>query len=117
VLARMRAARETESGFTLIELLIVIVILGILSAIVVFGVSGITSKGNKAACQSDQKSVEVATEAMFAQTGAYPAAAADAQALVTAGLLRDLPSNTHGYAISLGAGGNVIATPACSTLS
>ena len=45
MLARIRAARENESGFTLIELLIVIVILGVLSGIVVFSVSGITSRG------------------------------------------------------------------------
>ena len=52
MLARIRAARENESGFTLIELLIVIVILGVLSGIVVFSVSGITNRGNKAACKA-----------------------------------------------------------------
>src|SRR5258708_40312961 len=107
----MRQARKEESGFTLIELLIVIVILGVLSAIVVFGVSGITNKGNAAACKSDLKNVEVATEAMFAQTGAYPAVG-DATPLVTAGLLREIPSTTHGYSIAIGAGGAVTATPA-----
>ena len=39
-----------EEGFTLIELLIVIIILGVLAAIVVFSVSGITNKGSSAAC-------------------------------------------------------------------
>ena len=38
MLQRIKQARETESGFTLIELLIVIVVLGILAGIVVFGV-------------------------------------------------------------------------------
>jgi prepilin-type N-terminal cleavage/methylation domain-containing protein len=63
------AASESESGFTLVELLIVIVILGILSGIVVFSVSGITSCGANAACNSDVASVTVASEAFYAQTG------------------------------------------------
>ena len=62
-----RAANE--DGFTLIELLIVIVILGILAAIVVFSVAGVTSKGTASACKSDVKAVDVAAEAMYAQTG------------------------------------------------
>ena len=61
-----------EEGFTLIELLIVIVILGILAAIVVFSVSGITDKGDTSACKADVTSVDVATEAAYAQNGHYP---------------------------------------------
>jgi prepilin-type N-terminal cleavage/methylation domain-containing protein len=64
---RARAARREESGFTLIELLIVIVILGILAAIVVFSVNGITNKGNTAACQSTVSEIDVAYEAAVAQ--------------------------------------------------
>ncbi len=75
---RAMAKRRDESGFTLIELLIVIVILGILAAIVVFAVGGITDRGNKSACKSDQKSVEVAQEAYYAKNGSY---AADTAAL------------------------------------
>jgi prepilin-type N-terminal cleavage/methylation domain-containing protein len=62
-----------DDGFTLIELLIVIVILGILAAIVVFAVGGITDKGTKAACRSDVKTLTVASEAFYAKTGGYAA--------------------------------------------
>jgi general secretion pathway protein G len=74
MLARLHKAREEadESGFTLIELLIVIVILGILAAIVVFSVGGITDKGTASACQTDVKIVDTAAEAFYAQP---PAAA------------------------------------------
>jgi prepilin-type N-terminal cleavage/methylation domain-containing protein len=63
MLARIRAARENESGFTLIELLIVIVILGVLSGIVVFAVSGITGRSQAAACKTDLATVQTASEA------------------------------------------------------
>ena len=47
----VRKKRAGEGGFTLIELLIVIVILGILAAIVVFAVGGITDRGNTVGVQ------------------------------------------------------------------
>jgi general secretion pathway protein G len=82
--------RGAEGGFTLIELLIVIVILGILAAIVVFSVAGITDKGEESACNATVKTIEVAQEAYFAGedlgNGSY---ADDVQALADAGLLRD----------------------------
>ena len=56
-----------ETGFTLFELLIVIVVLGILAAIVVFALSGVTSKSATAACQSDSKTVGVAVAALQAE--------------------------------------------------
>jgi len=113
MLARIRAARQNESGFTLIELLIVIVILGVLAGIVVFSVSGITGRGAAAACKADVASVQVATEAYYAQTSpsAWPA---DTGVLVTAKLLKAAPPAGEGIAIS--AAGAVTATPACSTL-
>lgn len=75
-LARLRAARRDDRGFTLIELLIVIVILGILAAIVVFSVRGITDRGDTSACKSNITSSKVAVEAYYAQTGNYPTTAA-----------------------------------------
>jgi general secretion pathway protein G len=88
MLARTQAARENESGFTLIELLIVIVILGVLSGIVVFSVSGISGRGDAAACKANVKTVQVAQEAYYAKTtpSAYAASVGD---LVKAGLLTD----------------------------
>lgn len=86
--ARIQAARENESGFTLIELLIVIVILGVLSGIVVFSVSGITDRGDKAACASSLKTVQVASEAYYAKEGKY---AADMAAFVP-GFLQSTPT-------------------------
>lgn len=71
---RLSAARRNDGGFTLIELLIVIVILGVLAAIVVFSVRGITDRGDKSACKANIKSAQVAVEAYYAQTNSYPTA-------------------------------------------
>jgi general secretion pathway protein G len=70
MIKRFTQMREDERGFTLIELLIVIVILGILAAIVIFSVGGITDKGQSSACDTDKKTVETAEEAYFAQPAA-----------------------------------------------
>lgn len=91
MMSRVRKALNNEGGFTLIELLIVIVILGILAAIVVFAVSGITDRGTKSACASDRESVTAAAEAYFAKTnpGVY---STDISGLVAANLLHSSAS-------------------------
>jgi general secretion pathway protein G len=71
MMERIRKMREQQEGFTLIELLIVIVILGILAAIVVFAVGGITDRGKTSACAADKASLTTAQEANFAKNGAY----------------------------------------------
>ena len=48
-----KSGEANESGFTLIELLIVIVVLGILAAIVVFSLTGVSGQSKQAACTSD----------------------------------------------------------------
>jgi general secretion pathway protein G len=93
---RLRALRQNEDGFTLTELLIVIIILGVLAGIVVFAVNGITDRGEKSACKADVKTVQVASEAYYANNTGW---AADMDALVTAGLLQAKP-NSPKYTIA-----------------
>lgn len=103
---RIRQARTNDEGFTLIELLIVIVVLGILSGITVFGVATFRGDSVTAACKADIKMVSVAAEAFNARTGAYPGTIAD---LTTAKYLKAAPSSTE-YAITLASGGVVTGT-------
>lgn len=69
---RRHSFDAAESGFTLIELLIVIVVLGILAAIVVFSLTGVTGQSKQAACSTDGKTIEVAADAYQAYYGSYP---------------------------------------------
>ena len=70
MLERLRKGKG-EQGFTLIELLIVIIILGILAAIVVFAVGGITDRGQLSACDTDKKTLQTAEEANYAKLASY----------------------------------------------
>ncbi|MGW6993252.1 prepilin-type N-terminal cleavage/methylation domain-containing protein [Streptomyces sp. NPDC054946] len=60
-----------QDGFTLIELLVTIVILGVLSAIVVFSVRGIGDKGRKNAIAADAATLRTAQESYCARHGHY----------------------------------------------
>ena len=87
----VRAFRRNDSGFTLVELLIVIVILGVLAGIVVFAVGGITDRGEMSACKAATKTTEVAVETYRANNSGH--VPADLPTLVTAGYLKEVPSN------------------------
>ncbi|HJT93707.1 MAG TPA: type II secretion system protein [Mycobacterium sp.] len=111
----MEAKRlNPEAGFTLIELLVVIAILGILSAVVVFSVSGLTDHGEESACRIDKRTLQTAEEANFAQFNVY----ADEPTLVANGFLSGesefytvtVPGATKPYDIAPQIG----ATVACS---
>ena len=67
-----REARRNEDGFTLIELLIVIVILGVLAGIVVFGVGTFRDDATASAKAADCKTVSIAAEAWYAKNGYLP---------------------------------------------
>ena len=105
MIQRIQALRGNDNGFTLIELLIVVVILGVLSGVVVFAVSAFNNDGVLAACKSDRKNVEVASEAYYAKTGGY---AADIATMVTAGYLKEAPSSTK-YSITYTAATGAVA--------
>ena len=68
-------ARKADGGFTLVELLIVIVVLGILAGITVFGISSMSDRAEVAACQASARTVETAAAAYRAELGGYPTAA------------------------------------------
>jgi len=101
--------QSDEDGFTLVELLIVVVVLGILAAVTVFGLSGTTSTSYKSACNADARSVEVAVEAYHTNNDpAWPTSIdtllvpdTNANGVV---YLRTRPGNTTKYTITLGTG-------------
>jgi prepilin-type N-terminal cleavage/methylation domain-containing protein len=86
----VRKAREGDGGFTLIELLIVIIVLGILAGIVVFGVGTFRQDATDSAKATNCKVVSTAAEAYNAKTGGYPATVG---ALQTAGYIKDIPGS------------------------
>jgi general secretion pathway protein G len=103
MIERLQQKRKSEGGFTLVELLVVIVILGILAAIVVFAVGGITDKGDSSSKSADKSVLETAEEAYFAKqspTGVYTTEAN----LVTNKFLRT-PSTKHDICVSNGSSG------------
>ena len=108
---RIREVRngKAEGGFTLIELLIVIVILGILAGIVVFGVATFKADSQLAACKADLKTTQTASDAYYAGKGSY---AASIDALVTGGYLKAAPSAAS--ALSYVAGTGVVSSAVAS---
>lgn len=117
---RLMEKKRQEEGFTLIEMLIVVIILGILAAVVVFGVSTFRKDSATEACKTDVKSVGTAAEAYKAKTGAYPADPAGddtpMDVLVTAGYLKAEPTATA-YTVSLNASGTASSSPACTAIT
>ena len=107
-LKRRRDAGEVN-GFTLIEIMIVIVVLGILAAVVIFALGGITSKSAVSACQADGATVSTA----LADFNNQNAGATATEATLLSGTaangnnpyLQSWPSNSPHYAFGLSAGG------------
>jgi len=101
-----KGVQENNGGFTLIELLIVIVVLGILAAVVVFSLGGVTSTSAVAACKADGATVATAMAAEQAQTpGTAPLLASGAVAGDLApAYLASIPNNAAHYKFSIVSG-------------
>ncbi len=86
----------SDRGFTLIEVLIVIVVLGVIAAVTVFAVRGITDKGEVSSCQTDRLTVVRAAEYYLVEKNVdeIPASGVGAdrfeRTLVDEALLRDV---------------------------
>jgi prepilin-type N-terminal cleavage/methylation domain-containing protein len=109
---RSRKIEKGEEGFTLIELLIVIVVLGILAAVVVFSLGGVTKNADQSACQADYSTLNTAVVA-YTANGNPPiavAVGAGTAALVGPNLyLQSWPTATK-FAFTIGTGGAIFFT-------
>ena len=82
MLKQLNERRGSDEGFTLIELLIAIVVIGVLSAVVIVGIGGLTSNGKAGACAASRDATKAGEAIHYSNTGGiYPATV---QAMVTA---------------------------------
>ncbi len=118
--ARKRS-RHSQGGFTLVELLVVITILGVLAAIVLFNISGVSASAACNAMKTDGATIQSAADLYYNNTGNYPDSVADKPAplagegvniteLKTANLLHQSPPGTETFTYNASPNGTVHGT-------
>jgi uncharacterized protein (TIGR02145 family) len=70
--ARFSSASSTSPAFTIVELLIVIVVIGILTAVIVVSFTNLSGQANIASLQSDLKQAHTALGVYNVENGTYP---------------------------------------------
>ena len=106
----MQEEGKREQGFTLIELLIAIVVVGILTAVAIVGIAGLTNKGNASACSATIDASRSASAVFYANNnGKYPTAFTDLT--TTNPALLDLHGVTVGATTLTGNGWTVTMVP------
>ncbi len=111
-----------DGGFTLMEIIVIVAILGILAAVVIYAVGGITGKSAIASCQQDGATVSSAISdlnsehpGVFVTTASATGAAAAENLLLSTNYggpyISSWPSNLPHYAFSVSPTGELtIAT-------
>ena len=111
IMQRLAEARKrNQEGFTLVELLVVIAILGILAAIVLFNISGVSANAACNAMKTDGATIQSAADLYYNSKGVYPDTAATGDTatprngdgvaitkLLTNNLLHQAPSATETF--------------------
>jgi general secretion pathway protein G len=110
-LEAIKLTEPTKDGFTLIELLIVIVVLGILAAVVIFALGGITGKTAVASCQADGATVATAMQAFKTENPGTTVNQTNITANTLGGpYIQSWPSNLPHYAFQITSGALNIST-------
>lgn len=86
-------ATERDSGYTVLELILVVLVIGMMTSVVIFAVTGMRADAAGSGCAADRRSLATAAEAYFAEHGSDPIPATGSdhdryeRTLVDAGLL------------------------------